>query len=147
MKFDIFAFFKKYPILAVAILSALALYTGSKLTREAQIEGLVPGLQIMEATVIDSYTQEVSGRRGRTSEGCFVSARSAEGLHAVRIDCDQRSQYEPGSGIELLKDGDSVESRSFARGNFYIDLLLFLAELFGVIYYFRLSRKTAAASA
>lgn len=141
MKFDIFAFFKKYPILAFVILSGLALYTGSKLTREAQIEGLIPGLQVMEATVIDSYSQEVSGRRGRTTEGCFVSARSEEGLHAVRIDCDDKTKYESGNSIELLKDGDSIGSLSFAKGHFYIDLCLFLAELFGVVYYFRLSRK------
>jgi hypothetical protein len=33
------------------------------------------------------------------------------------------------------------------RGHFYIDLLLFFTELFGVVYYFRLARKKYGAAA
>lgn len=139
--FDLFSFFKKYPLLAVVILFGLAFVSGPKAWHGAQVEGYAPGLQTLSATVTETYERPYRSRYLGKEIACHVVSQNEGEQFDTRIDCDDKSEYEVGSIIELVRDGSDVNSLSFERGHFFIDALLLLAELFGVFYYFRLSRR------
>src|SRR6478735_1342388 len=116
-KFDVFAFFKRFPKLAFVILLGLSLYTGPKAWDEAQIEGLRPGLQTVAATVLTRYEQGLKRR------ACHVTAKAEGETIDTQIDCDDRETYEPGATIEVFQEGDRWSSLSIAKGHFYFDLV------------------------
>ena len=76
--------------------------------------------------------------KGIRSNACYSLINLNKKEYKVRTECDEWENLSEGDKLTVIKDWDGlIISKSFLKGHLFVDLFIFLIELFGLFWFFR----------